>query len=301
MEGHFTTNSFQELSGKLQASLNWLRQLGITPNPTRLGEYDRLLKRLVKSQEAKDEGALQADFAVFTNMLFEIHELIDIHSALAGKYDAEISKQVKTFAGGPTSYLLEDVATSSNRARDFGFELALMAALSRATLPLDFTIQTDVAAGFEQRTLMFECKRPQSADSVPRLARKAADQLRGKYKSFSRRNRRGIIALDVTKVINPEFKILVGKENAHIDQIMSQKLVELMRENEEEWAKMRDSRTIGVLFRLRQMNAIEGSDSSRLVYGNLYLLTNTAGTGEVDMSLANAFAAAIRQGMHNAV
>lgn len=301
MDGHFSTNSFRELSEKLEASLLWLKELGISPNPTRLGDYNRLLRRLVISQEAKDEAILRADFPQFNNMLFEVHELIDIHSTLAGKYDAEISRQIKTFAGGPTSYLLEDVTTSSNRARDFGFELAIMAALSRADLPLDFSIPTDVAARFKHRVLMFECKRPQSADSVSRLVKKAADQLKDKYKSSDRPNRKGIIAIDVTKVLNPDFKILVGQENAHIDQIMSQKLTEFVEDNADEWAKVRHSRTIGILLRLRQMNAIATQDSSRLVYGNLYLLTNTAGTGEVDMALAHALAAAIREGMHNAV
>ena len=301
MAGSFTTNTFREVSEKLQAALSWLQTLGIVPNPTRHGEYQRLMKRLVISQEAKEEGALRSEFPQFNNMLFEVHELIEIHSSLAGKFDDEIARQVKVFAAGPTTYLLEDVSNSSNRARDFGFELATMAALSRAGLPLDFSIPTDVAARFKHRILMFECKRPQSMESVPRLVKKAVDQLAKKYKSVNRRTYRGIVAIDITKVVNPKFDIFVARENEDIDRIMSGKLETFASETKEFWGDIRHSRTIGVLLRLRQMNAIETEESNRLVYGNQFLLTNTAGTGAVDMALAEGLADTVLSGMHNAV
>ena len=301
MPGAFTTNTFRELSEKLQAALGWLQTLGIVPNPTRHGEYQRLMKRLVTSQEAKDEGALRAEFPQFNNMLFEVHDLIEIHSRLAGKFDDGIGRQVKLFAAGPTTYLLEDVSNSSNRARDFGFELATMAALSRAGLSLDFSIPTDVAARFKHRILMFECKRPQSIESVPRLIKRAVDQLAKKYKSVNRRTHKGIVAIDITKVVNPHFNIFVARENEAIDQTMSEKLEAFASDTKESWGDIRHSRTFGVLFRLRQMNAIETEKTNRLVYGSQFLLTNTAGTGVVDMALAEDLAATILSGMHNAV
>lgn len=301
MTGTFTTKTFREVSEKLQAALSWLKALGIAPSPTRHGEYQRLMTRLVTSQEAKDEGALRADFPHFNNMLFEVHELIEIHSSLAGKYDEEISRQVQIYAAGPTTYLLEDTSNSSNRARDFGFELATMAALSRADIPLDFSIPTDVAARFKHKTLMFECKRPQAVESVPRLVKKAVDQLAKKYKSVNRRSHKGIIAIDITKAVNPNFNIFVALANDDIDRIMSEQLEMFASSTKSCWGDIRHSRTIGVLFRLRKMNAIETEESNRLVYGNQFLLTNTAGTGVIDMALAERLAAAILQGMHNAV
>ena len=301
MAGTFATNTFREVSEKLQSALSWLQTLGIVPNPTRHGEYQRLMTRLVVSQEAKDAGALRAEFPRFNNMLFEVHELIEIHSSLAGKFDDEIGRQVKLFASGPTTYLLEDASNSSNRARDFGFELATMAVLSRAGLPLDLSIPTDVAARFKHRILMFECKRPQSIESVPRLIKKAVDQLAKKYKSVNRRTHKGIIAIDITKVVNPHFNIFVARENEAIDQTMSETLETFASDTKKYWAGIRHSRTIGVLFRLRQMNAIETEETNRLVYGNQFLLTNTAGTGFVDMALAEDLAATILSGMHNAV
>lgn len=82
-----------------------------------------------------------------------------------------------------------------------------MAKLTSAGIALDFRLKTDVAAYFDNRSLLFECKRPQSVGSLENNVKDAFHQLEAKYRSPQRLRHRGIIAIDISKLINPEFML----------------------------------------------------------------------------------------------
>lgn len=301
MAGVFSTKTFTNVTDELGLALDWLKSVGISPSPTRLGAYQRAMAQLIRSYEANDEKILTERFDDFSNVLFEVHELIEIHKALGGRFDEEIASHLRAYSSGPLVQIEEDSNNSSNRPRNIGFELALMGTLARASLPIDFSIPTDVATRFRHRSIMFECKRPQSPEAVGRLVKNAQDQLVRKYNSTNRRTHKGVIALDITKIANPKLIIPDGQVTDDVERILSLQLNQFAAEHMAVWTRIRSSRTIGILLRLRQLLVARHDSSHRLVYSQLYMLLNTPAAGAVDISLAEAMGGEILRGMNNAV
>jgi hypothetical protein len=76
-------------------------------------------------------------------------------------------------------------------------------------LPLDLP---DVGTCFEGKTVVFECKRPSTADTVERNCKKARKQLRRRYNTLGQETR-GVIALDISRAANPKFEVPLGVDS----------------------------------------------------------------------------------------
>ena len=289
------------MASDLAAALVWLKSIGIQPEPTRIGDYQRAIDLLVTAHKEMNLELMRAQFPRMNNMLFEVHELIEIHQSLAGRFDDEIARHAKVFASGPVAYIDEDVENSSNRARNFGFELSVMSVLARAGVAIDFSIDADVAAQFERRTIIIECKRPQSEGAVPKRLGEGIKQLERKYQNPDRIRCKGIVALDITKAVNPEFNIFVTRESVDIDRVMSIVVDQFIGRNEGIWSNFQSSKTIGILLRLRQMNSVETETSAKLFYGQQYALVQVPTAAALDTCFAQALVKTLLLGLQNAV
>jgi len=138
----YTITSYDDVPTRLQAATEWLTSLGIAHEPMRLGDYRRSIEALTRAQDRST--VLRQQLPDINNAIYEAFELIDIHQSLAGKCDDAIASHLKQVASGPVAYAEENPATSSNRARNIGFELGVMAYLVQAGLSLHFTSAADV-------------------------------------------------------------------------------------------------------------------------------------------------------------
>lgn len=249
----FTSKTYDALASEFQSALAWLSGVGVSYERTRIGEYERAIDALVASFKASDFDTIRADLLRILTALFEIHDLIDVHKILAGRFDSEIHQHINTFATGPIHLMDENPATSSNKARNIAFELVLMAKLANAGIPLDFSIKTDVAAIFDKHSLLFECKRPQSISSLEKRIKDAFQQLENKYRSPQRLRHRGIVALDISKLINPDFLLYIQDDANALNAGLSQIIDDFIVKHEHLWQKQRNKKTIGVLIRLSVM------------------------------------------------
>lgn len=301
MAGIFASSTYDEIANDLTNALAWFRNFGVEYEKTRIGEYQRAVELLVSAHRDARLDVLQREFPRINNALFEVHDVIYIHRALAGRFDAELDRYVRAYASGPITYTNEKPQNASNFGRNIGLELSVMAALARAEIPLDFSIPTDVATKFGNRTLLFECKRPQSAEAVKQRVKDAFRQLEQKYQTAQRSRYRGIIALDITKVLNPEFKLYVTNDRVSIDQIMSRLVDGFLVDHRASWELRRNSKTIGILVRLRQMSVVEAATSSKLFYGQQFALTPISHVGALNAATAEALASTIGRSIEYAV
>lgn len=260
----FSSTSYDSVAVLLAEATNWLQRLGISHRPTRLGDYERALRLLTN---ATDRSAiLRDDLPAVNNAIYEAYELIEIFQALAGKYDDAIGKHLRLLAGGPAYYSAEKTDSSSNRARNVAFELAVMGLLVRAGLPLDFTSLADAAAKFENKTLLFECKRPQSLQTVERRIKDSLDQLKTRINGVQKVRHRGLVALDITKAMNPDSQVFVTQTEQGINVSMDQQIDRFLARYLHCWARPGYSQSIGVLIRLRQMSIVEYEGHSKLFH-----------------------------------
>jgi hypothetical protein len=81
----------------------------------------------------------------------------------------------------------------------------------------------------------------------------ARHQLRERYKSATRPGCVGVIAIDLTKVLNPDLELLRGVAESELGNILSSALEDYSREHEHIWQKNRDRQTAAVLLRLNVM------------------------------------------------
>jgi hypothetical protein len=210
-------------------------------------------------------------------------------------------EHVKAYVGGPTSYIDEDIDTSSNAARNIAFELLLMAKLTSATIPMDFRIKSDVAVHFDNRSLLFECKRPQSVGSLENNVKKALRQFKTKYRAPQRRRRhRGIIAIDITKLVNPEFMLYAQDDEQTLDAGLSGMVDCFISTHERLWQKQRDRKTIAVLLRVSLMG-VNKARNEMLTYCQQYALTPLNHVGARNIETVRALTQAMRGALDYAV
>jgi hypothetical protein len=253
MASVITTVTFSELAANLQKVAAWLGRLGIDEPPTRLGYYRRVMQQLADAHACGNKDALSALWPSSMVPLFEAEELVNIHHWLSEpEHDDYVRERMRIVASGRPSYTDEDTS-SGNRARNTAFELAVAARIVGGGLQLDRSVPSDVAVRVATRTVVVECKRPQSEDALERNVDDARRQLRKRYKLAKRPGYVGVIAVDLTKILNPNHDLLRGFPAAEIGDVLGGAMEEYSREHERVWQKNRDPQTAAVLLRLNIM------------------------------------------------
>lgn len=262
MPSNISSAHFSELAENLQKVAAWLGRLGIDESRTRLGEYRRVMQRLADAHACGDTAALRAAWPSAMVPLFESEELVAIHAWLSGpEYDDYVRERMRIVASGPSSYT-EENTSSGNRARNTAFELAMAARIVAGGLPLDRSVPSDISVRVATRTVVIECKRPQSEKALEGNVDDARHQLRERYRTANRPGYVGVIAIDLTKVLNPSLELLRDVPESEIDEALSGALADYSREHERVWQKNRDQQTSAVLLRLSIMAHL--ADETRL-------------------------------------
>ncbi|MCI0558488.1 MAG: hypothetical protein MN733_08335 [Nitrososphaera sp.] len=286
---------FEQLSEQLEAAIGWMKNLGIPTGRTRLGHYQRSFDQLLDVHRRKDEAVANSRFPDFVNTLFEAHDLIAIHQGLGnGQYDEYIKDHLKTLSSGPNRCTDEHIGTSSNRSRNFAFELLVVSKLVLSGIELDFSIKTDIACKYENWTLLFECKRLQSEKKVEANVRDAFKQLQDHYRSPSRASMRGTIALDISRIVNPEFKLLTDVGDSAIGDRLKSISTGFLDAYATLWQSRNEQKTIAVLARVSLM-AINQDRDNMLTYCQQYALSPIESAGAINVSVAKQLAYRLMQ------
>lgn len=135
------------------------------------------------------------------------------------------------------------------------------------------------------RILLFECKRPQSLETIDRRVEEGLDQLKRGLNGLQKVRHRGVVALDLTKAVNPNFEVLVTRAEENIGHSMTQQVDRFVAHYKMAWASPKCSQTIGVLVRLRQMNIVEYDGYSKLFHGLQVGIAPINSTGELNHRL----------------
>jgi hypothetical protein len=292
MAGLYSSTPYESFAQDLDAAIEWICTFGISQERTRIGEYKRAISVLSEIYKTEDLEKTRKEFVRIATALYEANDLISIHKGLAGKYDSEIGEHIKKYAKGPANFREEVVSASSNLARNIAFELLVASKIVSANIPLDFSIKTDIATKFDGRNILFECKRPQSEESIEKNIKDAFKQLERMYKNPIRARHRGIIALDISKLLNPEFMLYIQPDAASLDRGLVQIADQFILKNERLWQLRRNSKTIAVLIRFGIMGINQEKDGM-LTYCQQYCLTPLNAAGNRNIETAERLAEAM--------
>lgn len=109
-------------------------------------------------------------------------------------------------------------AEDNDPGRDLSFELYTALAFHQAGADVSMGVPSDVVAYFGEQRLLIECKRPKSQPAMRRRILEA-------YCQFSEHRRRGetavgIVSLDMTVLVNPEFGVLVAESEGEATELL---------------------------------------------------------------------------------
>ncbi len=283
MTGVFSSTPYESFAQDLDAAVERISSLGIPYERTRIGEYKRAIDILLEVYTSKDLEKTRREFVRLVTALFEANDLIAIHKELSGQYDSDIREHMKKYAKGPADYRNEVLSSASNLARNIAFELLVASKVVSADIGLDFSIKSDIAAKFDRRSILFECKRPQSEQKLEANVRDAFKQLERKYKNPIRVRHRGIIAIDISKLLNPDFMLYVQPNAASLERGLSYLVGRFIEKHERLWQVRRSKKTIAVLVRVGIM-AINQERDDMLTYCQQFGITpiNTSGSRNIE-------------------
>ena len=284
-------SSYEKMYDKISDAASWLTDHGLRVEPTRIGEYKRVfgeILSLYQSGKFKDDKKREY-FPKYINIVFEVQELVYIYDGLSPLMTTDLFSRFKLFVKGPASYTDENIQTSSNVARNIAFELLVSAKLASAGLIIDFGTKADLKFILGDLDIFVECKRPQYSHQLNSNIKGALSQLENRYKSHNGTNKpRGIIAISLTKVLNPKQDIFVTKNTETLQSSTERMMDDFHKEYKSKWFLPRDKRTIGVLIYFSTPTSVE--DESIIAHSYQIDFTNCCDPNCEDTKIIRAIA-----------
>jgi hypothetical protein len=255
MQSQVTPHAMKELALDFNAAVNWVASLGFPIDRGRIAEYRRILTKVADRFEAHRWGDLkdQKYAKQVCTVLLEIRELVSIHRGLSDMSNPTDLHAMRHFLKGPFSPADESVNNSSNRPRNMGFELYLTALFAYAKMMPIYETDADLCFKYNDHTFFVEAKRPMFSHSINAAIKDANKQLTRRLEGTQSTMSRGLIALDLSKIINPRDKVMPVRNTRHLDQLMNIETQLQINTLAQHWHKGRNDKTVGVLLHFRSL------------------------------------------------
>lgn len=248
--------NYSQIEQELESAIGWLKDLGVNPNKGRFGLYHKALK-IVFSNFNKKQDSNDNEFPIFVNAIYEVFDLIEIHKGVSN-YDSEKLVSLANFyQKGVKCYSEENTNKSGNKSRNTAFELIVSSKFQKSEMKIDLSSSTDVAADFKNNRVLIECKRLQTENKIEANINDAKNQLKKKILNPERPRTCGIIALDFTKLLNPDFHLLVKPDEAGVLSSLDNATNKFIKANQKYWLNGLGRNVIGVLAYFSIMSVVE--------------------------------------------
>lgn len=249
MQSKVTPHTIPELTSNFEAALKWVHSVGFPVERGRLADYRRILKKLNDEFDVHGWGGGegQAHMKDLCTVLLEVREIVSIYRGLSIDSQPDGLDEIRHYVKGPFRSVDESPRNSSNRPRNVGFELYLTALCAYAGLKPIYETDADLSFRHGGYTYFIEAKRPMYSHSMHAVIKDANKQLTRRLSGGKDGQARGLIALDLSKVINPHDKVMPVLDTAHLDRLMNAEAANRIEELNSEWHKNRAAGTVGVL------------------------------------------------------
>jgi hypothetical protein len=284
-------HTLRDIVEDYESAMAWVATIGFPVERGRLAEYRRIITALSKSFEINGWGDLDdaRHRERVCTALLEIREMVSIYRGLAPLAEQDATKDLKHYVKGPFCSTNELASNSSNRARNLGFELYLNALFAFAGLRPTYASNADLTFTHMDQTFFVEAKRPTNPATTAGLIADANKQLSRRLKQPQNHQAMGLIALDLSKVINLENKVMPVFGDDHLYKLMynEDKLqIEALRSH---WHSRRHSRTIGVLLHYRMLtNYTETGELNTLKWIGFVKLSDDPSLSDINKKLESA-------------
>lgn len=245
--------SFRDIYDELNKTVVWLGQFKPKHLSTRIDKYKENLLLLADAHDAGKVTELleSRNEERLMNSFLEASSLNFIYRGLRSfdKSDVALRQKIKVLFSGPEHSNDENPATSNNNsARNMSFELVIAARFAAAGYPIDFGTGTDADLFINDSPVLFvESTRISSSKKIKEGIDKKFGQLQNRYASVDpKMQKRGLIAISISKLINPRQKLLSTRNVDHLLADLNKQVKTFIGDHERYWAD-RDENTVGVI------------------------------------------------------
>lgn len=257
------SESYEGTLESYMSALEWMQKIGVNIGAGRTSNYQNIVSYWIGSYRTASLEEGKRIFPSLVSSMLEIHDFVSVYKAFkdvpAAKLGSIVAKLNKA-VNGPIN--LEQETPSSATARNFLFEALVAARLHApahgASAILDALSDTGVQFGGNK--IWIECKRVTSEGKIEKNARKASSQLEKVFKKKTGSGHRGIVALDVSKILNPGDRIYVRENDAHLLQSVDRLMNDLIERFAPVWQRIyerRGRKVIGTIMRFAFMSISE--------------------------------------------
>ena len=151
---------------------------------------------------------------------------------------------------------------NSTKARNFLFEAVVAAKVNnpnKGVLAM-LDAESDTGISIDGNKLWVECKRVSTSDNIASNVQKASRQLEEILKEKVGSGHRGIVALDVSKIINPQDQLFVSNNDSDLLESVEQMMDKFIKEYSSIWQRIymrRNRKIIGTIIRFAFMSSSE--------------------------------------------
>lgn len=251
--------SYEEIIRQLDYVQKWFESLNINFARSR---FDKCRRNIEMLNQYHQEGRVKefvalTDFKEIVFSLAESSEFSIIYQQLKDADPKFLRKRLRVVAQGPLMIDQEEPTKSTGQPRDCLFELNIIAHLKAAGFQVVFDSYSDAHCLFESKHVLFECKRPQTRNSVERNFFEAKKQLTASLDKLNKPNSKGIIVLSIGKILNKGQMFVVGKNEADLVAKLDIEMRKTWDDFKHLERKILDTRIIGVFCYLNGPAVIE--------------------------------------------
>ena len=222
MRAEVTRHTLAEIAENYEAAMAWVDSVGFPTERGRHTVYRKTITRLREQFPAIGWGDLTDDAYrdQVCAALLESRELVSIYRGLSGLDNPDALPNLRHYIKGPELSAHERAETSSNRPRNLGFELYLNALFAYAGLVPRYDTKADLLFSSDRLHVFVEAKRPMTEQAVHASVCEAIKQLTHRFTPEEEFDQAGIVALDLSKVINPKNLVMPVRDEEHLYDLM---------------------------------------------------------------------------------
>ncbi|HND36691.1 MAG TPA: hypothetical protein PKZ49_08760, partial [Nitrosomonas sp.] len=270
------TETYEAVFEQYSAAMRWMTELGIKLNPGRTSHYEKIVGHWKDAYKTATTDERRQTFPDFISSMFEVFDFVSIYKAFESVPVHQLTSIVEKLQKGVNGPInAADERPDSTVARNFLFEVAVAAKAYRPDKGIETILdaRSDTGISLSGKKLWVECKRVTTIDKIESNVRKASSQLEAVLAREIGSGHRGIVALDVSKILNRGDKIFVTRNDddlsASVDRIMDQ-FIEKYSHIWQLVYQRREKKIIGTIIRFSFMASSEAREL--LVYASQWAM-----------------------------
>jgi hypothetical protein len=289
------TESYEAVFDQYSTAMRWMAGLGIELSPGRTSHYERVIGHWKDAYKTATPAEKQQIFPDFVSSMFEVFDFMSIYKAFEGVPPPQLAliiEKLQKGVNGPIN--AADERPESTVARNYIFEAVVAAKAHRPDKGIEAILdaRSDTGINLNGNTLWVECKRVTTINRIESNARKASRQLETILAREVGSGHRGIVALDVSKILNRGDKIFVTPNDNELVVSTERVMGQFIEDHSHIWQRVyerRDEKIIGTIIRYSFMATSEARNL--LVHTSQWAVNPRLGVAKNDEQIQRQLAA----------